>query len=70
MKTYYRDMGPVPGRKNNATLILEYEDKTPVFYFLGYYDGKDHFTLYPHRAAVKGTRRDKVRVHIRQIERC
>jgi hypothetical protein len=65
MKTRFRDMGS----DGNATLILEYEDQTPVFYYRGFYDGKDHFTLYPRNAVVKGTRRDKVRVHIKQIER-
>ena len=64
-KTWYKDDGP----DGKAQVITEYEGKTPVFSFRGFYDGKDHFTLYPHHAIVKGTRRDKTVINIRQVER-
>lgn len=57
------------GMEGNAYLICEYHGAAPVFYSRGYYNGRDHFTLYPKCAVVKGQKREKMRLHVSQVER-
>ena len=64
-KITFRDVGT----SGNAYIICEYHDATPVFYYKGYYDGKDTITLYPSHAVVKGERREKLKLNVRSIER-
>lgn len=64
-KTRYK----VEGYEKGAYVVCEYNGPTPVYYFKGFYKGGDYFDLYPSHAVVKGERRDKIRVSVRDVER-
>lgn len=64
-KTTYRH----EGMEGQAYLIAEYCGASRVYWWSAYYNGKDHFTLYPKCAVVKGQKREKMRLHVSQVER-
>lgn len=73
-KTVFQDNGYVSRRKANGELmygydIVEYENGFPVYQYTGIYRGGDTMTLYPHRAIVKGTVREKRSVQITELVR-
>ena len=64
-KTVYKREGY--DSKKQGYIIWEYEGKTPVYQYTGYIRGNT-VTLYPHHAIVKGTRREKRKVSIYELE--
>lgn len=60
----YRD----EGHDGAAFKIVEYQGVMPVYVFRGYLRG-NVFHLYPFKALVKGERRDKKTISIREVRR-
>ena len=75
MATIYKNNGPVTrktssGRVMHGYDVVEYENGHPVYQYTAIYrSGENHMILYPHRAIVKGTRRNKTPVSIHEIEK-
>lgn len=63
-KTVFRDEGCNP---NGSYIIWEYENGTPVYQYTGYDRGGPTMALYPHHAIVKGTRREKRDLPIKEL---
>ena len=65
-KTVFKDEGDAP---RGGYVIWEYEDGHPVYQYTGYYRGGNEMILYPHHAIVKGTKRDKRTLPVRDLVR-
>lgn len=64
-KTTYRH----EGMEGQAYLIAEYCSAERVYWLRAYYNGRDHFTLYPKCSVFKGQKREKMRLNVSQVER-
>ncbi|MBR2908056.1 MAG: hypothetical protein IKC26_10020 [Clostridia bacterium] len=64
-KTVYKREGY--DSKKQGYIVWEYENGSPVYQYTGY-DKGTYMDLYPHHALVKGTRREKRRVSIYELE--
>lgn len=53
----------------SVTEIGEYLGVHLVFIWNGYYSGGDYFTLYPKSGCGYRVRREKMRLHVRDLER-